>query len=95
MIHGAYTRNLEDPEPAPFRVYLINLDMPSASAGYGIGDYLEAAQLDAMDKARQRDSGAFLSDDGLEVRICDNPSCFRFGAEVTPVMCAGCVDRLP
>ena len=30
-----------------------------------------------------------------EVRICDNPSCFRFGAEVTPVICGGCVDRLP
>ena len=49
------------------RVYLINLDMPSASAGYGTGDTLEAAQLDAMDKARYRDTQAFLSDDGLEV----------------------------
>lgn len=58
-----------------FRVELVNVQTIGARCGYGEGRTLEAAQEDALRKARERDPNAKLSEGGYQVWFAGGVNC--------------------
>ena len=58
-----------------FRVELVNYQTIGARCGYGEGKTLQAAQEDALRKARERDPNAKLSDGGYQVYFAGGINC--------------------
>ena len=58
-----------------YRVYLVNYQTLHAKAGYGEGRTLEAAQQEALRKAREQDPNAYLTTSGYEVWFAGGVNC--------------------
>lgn len=58
-----------------FRVELVNVETLHARCGYGEGKTLEAAQEDALRRARERDPKAYLSAGGYHVYFRGGVNC--------------------
>lgn len=58
-----------------YRVELVNMQTIGAHCGYGEGKTLIDAQNDALQKARERDPDAHLSDSGYRVFFAGGINC--------------------